>query len=90
MCIYIYIYIYIYIGARRRHGRRASGAAQGAGADGVRENHLGALRRVAGFHEGALAARGCFKYAKPDETLRFEFSTTSKNVHNRLGVKKND
>ena len=45
---------------------------------------------LSGFHEGALAARGCFKYAKPDETLRFEFSTTSKSVHDRLGVKKND
>jgi thioredoxin reductase (NADPH) len=45
---------------------------------------------LSGFHEGALAARGCFKYARPDETLRFEFSTTSKSVHTRLGVKKND
>ena len=45
---------------------------------------------LSGFHEGALAARGCFKYAKPDETLKFEFSTTSKSVHTRLGVKKND
>ena len=45
---------------------------------------------LSGFHEGALAARGCFKYVKPDETLRFEFSTTSKSVHTRLGVKKND
>ena len=45
---------------------------------------------LSGFHEGALAARGCFKYARPDEKLRFEFSTTSKSVHSRLGVKKND
>ena len=45
---------------------------------------------LSGFHEGALAARGCFKYARPDETLRFEFTTTSKSVHDRLGVKKND
>ena len=45
---------------------------------------------LSGFHEGALAARGCFKYAKPDEKLRFEFSTTSKNVHSRLGINKND
>ena len=45
---------------------------------------------LSGFHEGALAARGCFKYARPDEKLRFEFSTTSKSVHDRLGVKKND
>ena len=43
---------------------------------------------LSGFHEGALAARGCFKYAKPDEKLRFEFSTTSKSIHERLGVKK--
>ena len=45
---------------------------------------------LSGFHEGALAARGCFKYARPDEKLRFEFTTTSKNIHSRLGVKKND
>ena len=45
---------------------------------------------LSGFHEGALAARGCFKYARPDEKLRFEFTTTSKNVQSRLGVKKND
>jgi thioredoxin reductase (NADPH) len=43
---------------------------------------------LSGFHEGALAARGCFKYARPDEKLRFEFSTTSKIIHERLGVKK--
>ena len=43
---------------------------------------------LSGFHEGALAARGCFKYARPDEKLRFEFSTTSKATHERLGIKK--
>jgi len=43
---------------------------------------------LSGFHEGALAARGCFKYARPDEKLRFEFTTTSKSAHERLGVKK--
>jgi len=43
---------------------------------------------LSGFHEGALAARGCFKYARPDEKLRFEFSTTSKAAQQRLGVKK--
>jgi len=43
---------------------------------------------LSGFHEGALAARGCFKYAKPDEKLRFEFTTTSKSVKERLGIKK--
>ncbi|MDA9604977.1 NAD(P)/FAD-dependent oxidoreductase [Candidatus Pelagibacter sp.] len=42
---------------------------------------------LSGFHEGALAARGCFKYAKPDEKYRFEFTTSSKKVKERLGVK---
>jgi len=42
---------------------------------------------LSGFHEGALAARGCFKYAKPHEKLRFEFTTTSKSVKERLGIK---
>ena len=42
---------------------------------------------LSGFHEGALAARGCFKYARPDEKLRFEFSTTSKAIKSRLGIK---
>ena len=43
---------------------------------------------LSGFHEGALAARGCFKYARPDEKLRFEFTTTSKATQERLGIKK--
>jgi thioredoxin reductase (NADPH) len=42
---------------------------------------------LSGFHEGALAARGCFKYAKPDEKYRFEFTTSSKSVKSRLGIK---
>ena len=42
---------------------------------------------LSGFHEGALAARGCFKYARPDEKYRFEFTTSSKNVKDRLGLK---
>ena len=42
---------------------------------------------LSGFHEGALAARACFKLAKPNEKYRFEFTTTSKSMHERLGVK---
>ncbi len=42
---------------------------------------------LSGFHEGALAARGCFSYAKPNEKYRFEFTTSSKAVKDRLGVK---
>jgi len=43
---------------------------------------------LSGFHEGALAARACFKLARPNEKYRFEFTTTSKDVQKRLGVKK--
>ena len=43
---------------------------------------------LSGFHEAALSARACFKRAKPNETYRFEFTTASKNIHERLGVKK--
>ena len=43
---------------------------------------------LSGFHEGALAARACFKIARPNETYRFEFTTASKSIHERLGLKK--
>ena len=43
---------------------------------------------LSGFHEGALAARGCFNYARPNEKLRFEFTTTSKAILERLGKTK--
>ena len=43
---------------------------------------------LSGFHEGALAARACFKLAKPNEKYRFEFTTTSKNIQEKLGVTK--
>ena len=45
---------------------------------------------LSGFHEGALASRACFKLARPNEKYRFEFTTTSKSVQERLGVKKSD
>ena len=45
---------------------------------------------LSGFHEGALAARECFKLARPNQKYRFEFTTTSKSVHERLGIKKSD
>ncbi len=45
---------------------------------------------LSGFHEGALAARACFKFARPNEKYRFEFTTTSKSMQERLGVKKSD
>jgi len=42
---------------------------------------------LSGFHEGALAARACFKLARPNEKYRFEFTTTSKSMQERLGIK---
>ena len=46
---------------------------------------------LSGFHEVALASVECFKRAKPNETYRFEFTTASKTIHERLGLeKKND
>ena len=45
---------------------------------------------LSGFHEGALAARACFKLARPNEKYRFEYTTTSKNIQEKLGVKKSD
>ena len=42
---------------------------------------------LSGFHEGALAARACFKLARPNEKYRFEFTTSSKAIKDRLGVK---
>ena len=40
---------------------------------------------LSGFHEGALAARACFKLARPNEKYRFEFTTTSSSLLKRLG-----
>ena len=42
---------------------------------------------LSGFHEGALAARACFRLARPNEKYRFEFTTSSKSIKDRLGVK---
>ena len=51
-------------------------------------NYPGKLKLIlSGFHEGALAARACFKLARPNEKYRFEFTTSSKMIKERLGVK---
>ena len=42
---------------------------------------------LSGFHEAALAARACFKNARPNEKYRFQFTTCSKEIQERLGVK---
>ena len=51
-------------------------------------NYPGKLKLIlSGFHEGALAARACFKLARPNEKYIFEFTTTSTNLLKRLGKK---
>ena len=48
----------------------------------------GKLRLIlSGFHEVALASVECFKRARPNEKYRFEFTTSSKSIQERLGKK---
>jgi len=42
---------------------------------------------LSGFHEAALASVACFKRARPNEKYRFEFTTSSKIIKDRLGKK---
>ena len=42
---------------------------------------------LSGFHEVALASVECFKRARPNEKYRFEFTTSSKSIQQRLGKK---
>ena len=42
---------------------------------------------LSGFHEAALASVECFKRARPNEKYRFEFTTSSKTIKERLGKK---
>ena len=42
---------------------------------------------LSGFHEVALASVECFKRARPNEKYRFEFTTSTKNIQERLEKK---
>ena len=51
-------------------------------------NYPGKLKLIlSGFHEAALASVDCFKRARPNEKYRFEFTTSSKIIKDRLGKK---
>jgi thioredoxin reductase (NADPH) len=41
---------------------------------------------LSGFHEGALMAQQAFRYCRPDEKLRFQYTTSSSNLQKKLGV----
>ena len=42
---------------------------------------------LSGFHEAALASQQAFKRARPDENLIFRYTTSSKDIHEKLGIK---
>ncbi len=42
---------------------------------------------LSGFHEAALMAQKAFRYIHPDRKLRFEYTTSSSNLQEKLGVK---
>jgi len=41
---------------------------------------------LSGFHEGALMCQKAFKYARPEERLVFRYTTSSSDLHKKLGV----
>jgi thioredoxin reductase (NADPH) len=41
---------------------------------------------LSGFHEGALAAQEAFRIARPDQKLRFQYTTSSSELQKRLKV----
>lgn len=42
---------------------------------------------LSGFHEGALMAQAAYRLIHPDKKLRFEYTTSSTNIHKKLGLK---
>ena len=41
---------------------------------------------LSGFHESALMSQRAFRYCKPDEKLRFQYTTSSSSLQKKLGV----
>jgi thioredoxin reductase (NADPH) len=42
---------------------------------------------LSGFHEAALMSQQAFRYVHPDAKLRFQYTTSSTNLQQKLGVK---
>ena len=55
-------------------------------------NHYpGKLKLIlSGFHEAALMAQQAFRYVHPDKKLRFQYTTSSTDLQNKLGVNDKD
>lgn len=41
---------------------------------------------LSGFHEGALMAQAAFSYVYPDKKIRFQYTTSSSSLQEKLGV----
>jgi thioredoxin reductase (NADPH) len=62
-------------------------SAPGIFAIGDINSYPGKLKLIlSGFHEAALMAHAAFAHVYPDKKLRFQYSTTSSSVHEKLGV----
>ena len=50
-------------------------------------NYPGKLKLIlSGFHEAALMAQQAFKYVYPERKLRFQYTTSSSDLQEKLGV----
>ena len=55
---------------------------------GDMSTYLGKLKLIlSGFHEAALMAQQCFRYCNPEKKLVFRYTTVSKDLHRKLGIK---
>jgi len=62
-------------------------STQGIFSIGDINTYPGKLKLIlSGFHEGALMAQQAFRYVYPDRKLRFQYTTSSTNLQEKLGV----
>jgi thioredoxin reductase (NADPH) len=62
-------------------------SVEGIFAIGDINTYPGKLKLIlSGFHEGALMAQQAFRYCRPDEKLRFQYTTSSSSLQKKLGV----
>lgn len=62
-------------------------STEGIFAIGDINTYPGKLKLIlSGFHEAALMSRQAFKYIYPDKRLRFEYTTSSSSLQEKLGV----
>ena len=66
---------------------RCESRTPGIFAIGDINTYTGKLKLIlSGFHEAALMAQAAFHIARPNEKLRFQYTTSSSNLQKKLGV----